>query len=71
MKFVQIQLHVTADHHAVRPPGQSIELLHGHLIDLVVDVQAVQVDAVLGDHVDQVVSRAVLSDQNFGIENLW
>ena len=41
--------------------GQSVHLLQGDLVNLVVDVEAGQVLPVALDHVDQLVRSAVLS----------
>lgn len=43
------------DHHTVRQVSHSVHLLNGHLINLVVHIQARHVHTVARDHVYQLV----------------
>ena len=55
------QLHLP-DHYGVWLSGKSIDLLQWDLINLVVDVEARQIFSVSFNHVDQLISIAVLSE---------
>lgn len=69
-QIVQVQLHVATDDNAVWLPGQTIHLLDGNLIDLVVHIETGQIDAIGRHHIDELVLRAVFAEQNFGVEDL-
>uniref|UniRef100_A0A182U889 Uncharacterized protein n=1 Tax=Anopheles melas TaxID=34690 RepID=A0A182U889_9DIPT len=69
-QVVQVEVHIAAHHHRERLAGQPVHLLDRDLVDLVVHVDARQIDPVAGDHVDELVLRAVLPEQDLRVENL-
>uniref|UniRef100_A0A8W7Q3G9 Uncharacterized protein n=1 Tax=Anopheles coluzzii TaxID=1518534 RepID=A0A8W7Q3G9_ANOCL len=69
-QVVQVEVHIAAHHHRERLAGQPVHLLDRDLIDLVVHVDARQIDPVAGHHVDELVLRAVLPEQDLRVENL-
>lgn len=69
-KIVQVQLHVAANDDGVRLMSKAVNFLDGNLVDFVVHVNARQINSIADDHVDELLSGAVLAEKHFGVENL-
>mmetsp|Transcript_11229 Transcript_11229/g.20230 ORF Transcript_11229/g.20230 Transcript_11229/m.20230 type:complete len:290 (-) Transcript_11229:623-1492(-) len=67
---IEIQVPLAADHEGVWQTCQPVNLLDSYGVHLVVDVQGRQVLTVALHHVDEVVDRRVLADQDLGIVDL-
>eukprot|EP00160_Parvularia_atlantis_P021656 Unigene9472_Nuclearia_a/m.28918 Unigene9472_Nuclearia_a/g.28918 ORF Unigene9472_Nuclearia_a/g.28918 Unigene9472_Nuclearia_a/m.28918 type:complete len:389 (-) Unigene9472_Nuclearia_a:1-1167(-) len=69
-QVVQVEVLGRADHDRVGQARQPVHFLDGHLINLVVAVEALHVLAPPDDNVDKLVGRRVLADDDLSVEDL-